>query len=192
MRNQIAKTLRSLVYIDIPALRPGTLGAYALAVVSVGVATALRLALDPYLRGVQFITFVPAILITTLISGFGAGFLAAVLSTASADFFVLSPRFSFFPETSADLVDLLLFGPFVSYLVIVIAQMRSTIEREQVQASKDRLQFALDAARLGWWQYDPVHHAVLWDTRLKEMFDVAEDHTDIEEFKKREIGRAHV
>ncbi len=99
VRDSIAKTLHSLVYIDIPALRPGTLGAYALAIVSVGVATALRLALDPYLAGVQFITFVPAILITTLISGFGAGFLAAVLSTASADFFVLSPRFSFFPET---------------------------------------------------------------------------------------------
>jgi K+-sensing histidine kinase KdpD len=96
----IAKTLRSLVCIDIPALRPGTLGAYAFAIVSVAVATALRLVLDLYLEGVQFITFVPAILITALISGFGAGFLAAVLSTASADFLVLSPHFSFFPETS--------------------------------------------------------------------------------------------
>ena len=44
-------------------------------------------------------------------SGFGAGFLCAVLSTAAADFFVLSPRFSFVPESTADLVDLLLFGP---------------------------------------------------------------------------------
>src|SRR5215831_2940717 len=160
MRDKMAKTLRWLVYIDVPALRPGTLGAYALAIVSVAVATALRLALDPYLEGVQFITFVPAILITTLISGFGAGFLAAVLSTASADFFVISPRFSFFPETSADLMDLLLFGPLVSYLVIVIAQMRSTIEREQVEANRDRLQLAFDAAQLGWWEYDPIRGLV--------------------------------
>ncbi len=73
MREIVTKRLPSF-YIDVPALRPGTVGAYALAIVSVGVATVLRLALDPYLAGVQFITFVPAILITTVISGFGAGF----------------------------------------------------------------------------------------------------------------------
>ena len=58
-------------------------GAYALAIVAVGVATALRLTLDPYVAGVQFITFAPAIVITTLISGFGAGFFCVVLSTAA-------------------------------------------------------------------------------------------------------------
>jgi hypothetical protein len=40
----ITKRLPSL-YVDIPALRPGTVGAYALAFVSVGIATALRLVL---------------------------------------------------------------------------------------------------------------------------------------------------
>ena len=70
------------------------LGAYALAFVSVAVATALRLAIDPYLVGAQFVTFFPATVMTTLISGFGAGFLCAVLSTAAADFFVLYPRWS--------------------------------------------------------------------------------------------------
>jgi hypothetical protein len=77
---RIAKRLPSF-YIDIPALRPGTVGAYAFAFVSAGVATALRLAVDPYVVGAQFITFFPAIVITTLISGFGAGFFCAVLST---------------------------------------------------------------------------------------------------------------
>src|SRR5262245_53321813 len=132
----ITKRLPSF-YIDVPALRPGTVGAYALAFVSVGVATALRLALDPFLVGAQFVTFFPAIVITTMISGFGAGFFCAVLSTASADFFVLAPRLSFFPETSADLADLLLFGPLASYLVIVIARMRFAIEQWTLRASKD-------------------------------------------------------
>ncbi len=67
--------------------------------------------------------------------------------------------------------------------------VRDISERKQaeqsMQASKDRLQFALDAARLGWWQYDPLHHVTLWDTRLKQMFDVAEDKTDTREFTKR-------
>jgi PAS domain S-box-containing protein len=67
--------------------------------------------------------------------------------------------------------------------------IRDISERKQaeqaLQASKDRMQFALDAAQIGWWQYDPIHNTVLWDARLKEMFDVAEDKTDIKEFKKR-------
>jgi PAS domain S-box-containing protein len=179
-------TRLSAFYIDVPALRPGTPGAYALAVIAVGVATALRVALDPYVVGAQFVTFYPAIVITTVISGFGAGFLCAVLSTAAADFFLLEPRFSFLPETSAGLADLLLFGPLAAYLVMIISRMRFAIEREQLEANKDRLQLALDAAQLGWWQYDPLNRMALWrDKRLKEIFDVAEDATDIEEFTKR-------
>jgi hypothetical protein len=75
MLKNITKRLPSL-YIDVPALRPGTVGAYALAVVAVAVATALRLAVDPYLVGAQFVTFFPAVVITTLISGFGGAFFA--------------------------------------------------------------------------------------------------------------------
>jgi Domain of unknown function (DUF4118) len=125
MRKIITKRLPSF-YIDVPALRPGTFGAYAFAFVRVAVATALRLALDPYLVGAQFITFFPAIVITTMISGFGAGFFCAVLSTAAADFFVLEPRwaFSFSVEDPANVADLLLFGPLASYCVIIIARMR--------------------------------------------------------------------
>jgi PAS domain S-box-containing protein len=67
--------------------------------------------------------------------------------------------------------------------------VRDISERKQAEqalhASKERLQFALDAARLGWGQYDPIHGISWWDTRLKEMFEVAEDKTDIEEFTKR-------
>jgi PAS domain S-box-containing protein len=194
----ITKTLPSL-YIDVPALRPGTVGAYALAVVSVGVATALRVAVDPYVVGAQFITYFPAIVMTTLISGFGAGFLCAVLSTAAADFFVISPRFSFVPESSADLVDLLLFGPLASYCVIIISRMRLAIEREQersaaeaskgqLQASKDRLQLALNGSHLGWWQYDPLRRTGSGDARANEIhdFDIAEnEEVALEELLKR-------
>jgi PAS domain S-box-containing protein len=186
MRKVITKRLLSLLHIDVPALRPGSVGAYALAFASAGVATALRIALDPYVVGVQFITFFPAIVITTVISGFGAGFFCVVLSTAAADFFVLEPRWSFNVEDPAVVANLLLFGPLASYCVIVIARMRFAIEREQVEASKERLQLALDAAKLGWWEYDPLNRVALWSDRSsKEIYDVAEDKTDIEEFTKR-------
>jgi hypothetical protein len=78
------KRLLHRTYVDVPAARPGTVGAYALAFVAAAVATALRVALDPYVVGSQFLTFFPAIVITTVISGFGAGFFCAVLSTAAA------------------------------------------------------------------------------------------------------------
>src|SRR5215467_1055277 len=184
----ITKELPSL-YIDVPTLRPGTVGAYILAFVSVGIATALRLAVDPYVVGAQFVTFFPAIIITTLISGFGAGFLCAVLSTAVADFFVLEPQWSFNVDDPANVADLLLFGPLAAYCVIIIARMRSTIEREQAErawrASKDRLQLSLDAAQLGWWKYDPLHRVFSGDTRSQEIFDLAEKEAAIEEIIKR-------
>ncbi len=182
LREIITKRLRSF-YIDIPALRPGTAGGYALAIVSVGVATVVRLALDPYLVGAQFVTFYPAIVITTLISGFGAGFLCAVLSTAAADFFVLEPRWAFsVVEDPANMADLLVFGPLASYLVIIITRMRLAIEREQTEMGKDRLQLALDAAQLGWWQYDPLRRLFSFDARSKEVLGTSTNVATLEEF----------
>jgi PAS domain S-box-containing protein len=183
-------------YIDVPALRPGTVGAYALALASAGVATVLRLVLDPYVVGVPFITFFLAVIITTLFSGFGAGLLCVILSTAATDFFVLEPRFSLYLENLSDAADLALFTPLASFCVILITRMRLAVEREQarkalqaskdqLQASKDRLQLALDAADLGWWQFDPLRRMILVDTRLKEIFDFTADETPLEEFVKR-------
>jgi PAS domain S-box-containing protein len=48
-----------------------------------------------------------------------------------------------------------------------------------VQTSQMRLQLALDAARLGWWLYDPVQGTASWDERFKEIFDIVAPATDI-------------
>jgi PAS domain S-box-containing protein len=42
---------------------------------------------------------------------------------------------------------------------------------QALQASKDRLELALDAARLGSWQYDPLHRVFSGDERAKDIFD---------------------
>ncbi len=174
------------IYIDIPALRPGTVGAYLLALVSVGVATVLRLAIDSYVEGLQFATFLPAVVLTALIGGLSAGLLSVVLSVAVAVFLLLPLRLSFYVENPGGVLALLLYMSVMLLIVAVITGMRFSVEqRREQQASKDRLQFALDAARIGWWQHDLVHDVVSWDTRSKEMFDVAEDDTDVEEFRRR-------
>jgi len=70
--------------------------------------------------------------------------------------------------------------------VLRIGTMLRDSER-QLHASKDRLQLALNAAQLGWWQYDPLRGVILVDTRLKEIYDFTGDETPIEEF----ISRVH-
>jgi K+-sensing histidine kinase KdpD len=181
--------LLALIYIDVPALRPGTIGAYFLALVSVAIATALRLSVDPFVAGVQFITFYPAVIITTLIGGLGAGLFCTMLSVAAAVLFVLPPHWSFYVEDPSNLVLLLLFVLVTLSNVILITGMRYAIERrrdEQVmQTSKDRLQFALDAAQLGSWQYDARRGLASWDKRGQEITDMPQDEVIIEEFFER-------
>jgi PAS domain S-box-containing protein len=185
---EIANRLNS-TYVDVPVLRPGTIGAYLLAFVSVGVATALRLAIHPYVEGLQFATFLPAVIITTLISGLGAGLFSVVLSVAAVAFFVLPPTFSFYVEKPGDVLSLLLYTVVMLFTVAVVAGMRFAVERRQdqqaLQASKDRLQVALNAAKLGSWSYDPRHRVFSWDARSKEIFGVPEDGATVEEFMNR-------
>jgi two-component sensor histidine kinase len=120
-----------LIYIDIPAVRPGTVGAYAFAFACTAVATAVRLTIIPYVEGVQYVTFFPAVIITTLISGFGAGLFSLLLSVGAAAFFILPPHLSFYIEDLPDLLATLLFILITFAIVIVIGGMRFAIERHQ-------------------------------------------------------------
>jgi len=76
--------------------------------------------------------------------------------------------------------------PMVLAVLRDMTEPRAAEEQKQKLLMHDRLQLALDAAQLGWWQYDPLNRVALWsDRRSKEIYDVAEDKTDIEEFTKR-------
>jgi PAS domain S-box-containing protein len=67
----------------------------------------------------------------------------------------------------------------------VIVDLSARKQAEQaLQASKDRLQLAMQAARLGWWQYDPLRRVFSGDTRSKEIFDVAEYEATLDEIVK--------
>jgi PAS domain S-box-containing protein len=64
----------------------------------------------------------------------------------------------------------------------VVQDINARKQAEQaLQASKDRLQLALDAAQLGWWQYDPLTRLVRGDARCQEIFDVDVHEAPIEE-----------
>src|ERR1700751_2792548 len=78
MRQIMTKDLAS-IYTDVPTLRPGTVGAYALSLASTGVATVVRLAIDPYVIGAECLPFFPAVIITALIGGREAGLFCVAL-----------------------------------------------------------------------------------------------------------------
>jgi two-component sensor histidine kinase len=117
------------LYVDVPALRPGTIGAYAFALLWTVIATTLAVVIDPYVVGVPFVTFSPAVIVTTLISGFSAGLFCVVLSAASAMFFLLPPRWSFYVESSADVVELSVFIVEALFYMLLITGMRLSLER---------------------------------------------------------------
>ncbi len=175
MRQIITKGLAS-IYTDVPTLRPGTVEAYALAFASTGVATVVRLAIDPYVMGAECLPFFPAVMITALIGGRGAGLFCVVLSAAALTFLQMPP------------LTLPLFVLLALFIVILITRMRLAIQREQaaqaIQASKDRLQFTLDMAKLGSCQYDSRRQVLTGDTRFKEIFGVTTDEMPIEDLKK--------
>jgi PAS domain S-box-containing protein len=178
---EIANRLAS-IYIDVPVLRPGTAGAYALAFVFAGVATALQVAIDPYVGGARYIAFLLAVVITTLISGLGEGLFCLATSVAAVDFFLLEPRYSLYVELF-ELPALLLFILAGLTSVILITGMRFAIERKHLHESKAHLQLALDTAQLGWWRYDPHRHVLSGDTRFKEIFGVTSDEMPIEDIR---------
>jgi PAS domain S-box-containing protein len=50
---------------------------------------------------------------------------------------------------------------------------RRKLAEEAADISRQRLQLALDAARLGWWLFDPLQRSASWDSRLAEIFGIA-------------------
>jgi PAS domain S-box-containing protein len=70
---------------------------------------------------------------------------------------------------------------------LAVSNQQLIVEMREREQSKARLQLALDAARLGWWQYDPDHSAFSWDTRSKEILGVPENKAAVQEI----LGLVH-
>jgi PAS domain S-box-containing protein len=67
----------------------------------------------------------------------------------------------------------------------VIQDINQRKRAEQgLETSRTRLQLALDAARLGWFQYDPALRSGVGDVRFKEIFDITTDDTPFDELLK--------
>ena len=117
------------LYIEIPAIRPGSLGAFGFSALLAAVATVLRIAIEPFVAGVQYITFFPVVIVTTLISGVGAGFFSSVLCATAAWYFVLPPQGSFYVAEWQELSTLGFFLLVATTNVLMIGVMRLALAR---------------------------------------------------------------
>jgi two-component system, chemotaxis family, CheB/CheR fusion protein len=95
------------------------------------VALALLLNSIPVAQSLPFIFFFAAVTVSAKMCGFGPALLATALSTVTADYFFLLPRFAF-GHTSANLFRLLFFV-LVSLLISSLAKQKSKVERKAEQ-----------------------------------------------------------
>lgn len=94
----------------------------------------LRLALEPWLTSLAFITFYPAIIIATLVCGWRPGVLVALLSMLAGWYFFLEPRRSFAFLGAGTLVVL------TSFLVVSLFQVTMVAALAEVVRRLDRMQ----------------------------------------------------
>ena len=102
-------------------LQPGSLAAYAMAIVCVAAATLMRWGIEALgVHGLAvYSTFYPAVLLAMLAGGRRAGILATAVGGLAAYYFFMEPRYSFVTLTTADALNLSLYGG-ASVLMIVI------------------------------------------------------------------------
>jgi PAS domain S-box-containing protein len=77
----------------------------------------------------------------------------------------------------------------VAEVATLMAELRRTAARREaaedwLRKSKDRLQLALNVARLGSYQYDPLRRVFSGDARCQEIFDFPKNEAAIEEILK--------
>jgi PAS domain S-box-containing protein len=58
-------------------------------------------------------------------------------------------------------------------------------EEGLLREGEQRLRFALNAAQLGWWEYDPLTRVISGDSRFKEIFDLADQEVAMDQIMNR-------
>ena len=117
-------------------LRRGPVPRYGMAVLSAGTALLLRLAVDGTMSsGFPFLTFFPAVILTTFIAGRGPGVAAGVLSGLAAWYFFIPPYESFGLNASVELA-LAFYAVVVAVDIALIHGMQTTLARLQEERGR--------------------------------------------------------
>ena len=127
-------------------LRLNPTAAYGVSIVAVAVATWARFALGGHVVSVAFVTFYPAIILTTFVGGLGPGVLAILLSALAAWYAFLPPEYSW-ALTGDAAVTLVAFLVVNGFMVALIAFLYDALER--VLSREEEVRTLIEASPTG-------------------------------------------
>jgi len=153
--------------------RPWSASTWLVVGLLVSVATAIRLAMDRWLTGAQFVTFFPAVLAAAVLCGSGAGWFSVALSTLSAWTVIMSPQFPLPPEQHGQAAALAVFVIVASAEVLIVSAMRTAAVR--IGTLNTTLAAVFDANPDAILLLDRSHRIVRVNGRASEMFGYGQD-----------------
>jgi PAS domain S-box-containing protein len=117
------------------------LAPYGVAVLSVALATVVRLGFGPLLgESAPLLLFGIAVIITSWFGGFWPGLLAIILSLLTSDYFFFEPKYSIFTyDSKLDEIRALSFGIFGALFSLAFARLRESVKAEKVTRERFRL-----------------------------------------------------
>lgn len=152
---------------------------YAVAIVSTAISLFLRLWLAPVLSRPIGIFFYIAIIVSTWYGGWGPGLVATLASTLAIQYFLMPPLSQFWINQSKDRWQLLIFVILALILVRLTHNVRQTqryieqLNRQQAQENTAQLRMALQAAKMGLWDWNLVSGQINWSPEHEQLFGIA-------------------
>jgi PAS domain S-box-containing protein len=123
------------------------LAPYGVAVLSVALATAVRLELDPLLgKSAPLLLFAIAVILTSWFGGFWPGLLTIILSLLVSDYFFFEPKYSIFTyDSNLDEIRAVSFGIFGVLCSLVFARLR--VGRQAERATRERFRLLVEGIK---------------------------------------------
>jgi PAS domain S-box-containing protein len=152
---------------------------YAVAIVSTAISLLLRLWLEPFLPRPIGIFFYIAIMVSTWYGGWRPGLVATLSSTLAIQYFLMPPLSQFWVNQSKDRWQLLIFVIFALVLVWLTHNVRENqryieqLNQQQAQENTAQLRMALQAAKMGLWDWNLETGELNWSPEHEQLFGFA-------------------
>jgi PAS domain-containing protein len=152
--------------------------AYALALASTALSALARWMLPAALTPAPYLGFYPAVVVSAALGGTGPGLFSTFASLLLVNF-----AFGRFDVHDHGALARQVIWVVASIGVSILAGSQRAARIQRDRFAKQR-QLALDAARMGWWHYDPVTRMATYDQRCSEIFGVTGQERPSEEILK--------